>query len=319
MLGEAGLAAEAGQRHEVGPHGRVALDGQRPAVLRGGPVVRVLVADGPQRLDLDQRPPVAPSRPIPPLTGGGAGGQQVIEDLVVRPRRHRVDGRGDLVEVGAEFVAQEPHLFGEDRAVEGEKVGGRRADRVDRLPERHVVEGDAGALVGRPVGAFLQRDRVDGAAHARQRQGQHPGQVARVQAAAVDRAGSGLARRGDPVPVGGGDAARMEHERGRGHVLARGQQRTDVVDTGGARRVEHAVGVEAEDLVDVGGGPDTDRVATHERAEIGAVLVGRVDAGADQGQVGPVVEDRRHHLGSDSACPPLDDPVHRANVARSEP
>ena len=77
------LPGEAGQRQEVHAHGRVALDGQRPAVLGRGPMLRVFAADGPQRLDLDARFAVAPPDHVPALARRRARPQQPIEDLVV--------------------------------------------------------------------------------------------------------------------------------------------------------------------------------------------------------------------------------------------
>ncbi|HYJ57441.1 MAG TPA: hypothetical protein VEX40_18395, partial [Mycobacterium sp.] len=60
----------------------------------------------------------------------------------------------------------------------------------------------------------------------------------------------------------------MEQKCGGGNAFPAGQQRTDVVDAGGARSVENAVGVEGQDGVDVGGGRHADRIPTDERADV---------------------------------------------------
>src|SRR5207237_454222 len=65
-----------------------------------------------------------------------------------------------LVDAGVERVGEQPHLFDEDAAVEAQELALVLAHLVERLAESHVVERDAGALVERPVRAFLQRDPV---------------------------------------------------------------------------------------------------------------------------------------------------------------
>ena len=71
-----------------------------------GPVFGILPADGPQRLDLDERLTGAAAGPDPPLTRGGSGPQQVIEDLVILLGRNRFDRGGDVVNAGVQRVGE---------------------------------------------------------------------------------------------------------------------------------------------------------------------------------------------------------------------
>ena len=106
VLGDACVAAEAGQSQEVHAHGRVAFDGQCPAVLGCRPMLRILVTDRPQRLDFDARFAVTTPDQVPALACRGALLEQTIEHLVVSLRRDHLDVDGDLVEAGAECVAE---------------------------------------------------------------------------------------------------------------------------------------------------------------------------------------------------------------------
>jgi hypothetical protein len=65
-------------------------------------------------------------------------------------------------------------------------------------------EADVGAVVERHVGAFLQGDLVDRAAHPRQRKRQDARQVARVDAAGVKGAVALAACRRQPLTIGVG-------------------------------------------------------------------------------------------------------------------
>jgi hypothetical protein len=76
-----------------------------------------------------------------------------------------------------------------------------------------------------------------------------------------------------------------------------------------AGEVGHAVGAEGQDRLDVTGGSHADRVASGERGDVGALLVGAVDLGADQLEVGPV-DDRPDRFDPLVAGRPLHDPVH---------
>ena len=96
--------------------------------------------------------------------------EQPIEDLVVLLRRDGFDVDGDFVEARVERVCQQPDLFDEHRFHVAEVLVDVGVDDVERLAELHVAEADVGAVVERHVGAFLQGDLVDGAAHPGQRQ-----------------------------------------------------------------------------------------------------------------------------------------------------
>ena len=164
------LPGEAGQGQEVDPHRRVALDGQCPAVLGGGPMLRVLPADRPQRLDLDAGLTLAPPDQVPALPRSGSCSEQSIEDLVVLLRGDGFDVDGDFVDVGVERVGEQPDLFDEHRFHVPEVLVDVGVDDLERLAELHVAEADVGAVVERHVGAFLQGDLVDRAAHPGERQ-----------------------------------------------------------------------------------------------------------------------------------------------------
>ena len=135
-----------------------------------GQCSRVLVADRPQRLDLDAGFAVAPTDHVPALARRGAGLEQTVEDLVVLLRGDGFDVDGDFVEACVERVTQQPDLFDEHRFHVAEVLVDVGVDDVERLAELHVAEADVGAVVERHVGAFLQGDLVDGAAHPGQRE-----------------------------------------------------------------------------------------------------------------------------------------------------
>ena len=88
---------------------------------------------------------------------------------------------------GMERIGHQPDLLLEDAAVEPQEVAVLLVHLLRRTAEAHVVERDVGALVDRPVGPLLQRDALDAAAHARQREWQHAAEVAGIQTGAVDR------------------------------------------------------------------------------------------------------------------------------------
>ena len=215
--------------------------------------------------------------------------------------------RRHLVDPGVQRVGEQPHLLGEDRAVEGEEFVCGDADLVDRCAEAHVVERDRGAVVDRPVGPLLQGQLVDGAAHPAQRQRQRPGQVAGVQPAAVHADPARVAGGQQPVAIGGGQAVGMEQERRRDDVLAARQDGAHLVEVGEPRRVHHAVGIDGQDAVDVGGCGDPDRVAADQHACVDTVLVVGIHSDTGQFESGPGIEDRCEHLPADGAGTPLDD------------
>jgi hypothetical protein len=69
-------------------------------------VLGVFVADRPQRLDLDERVTGATARPLPALARGGAGTQQVIEDLMVVLGGDGLDRRSHLVDPRVQRIRQ---------------------------------------------------------------------------------------------------------------------------------------------------------------------------------------------------------------------
>ena len=79
-----------------------------------------------------------------------------------------------------------------------------------------------------------------------------------------------------------------------------------------------AIGGHRQQLCDVGGGEDADRVASDEGADVLAVLGTGVHLDPDEIEVGPVVEDRGDHLGADCAGAPLNDSVRRARRRHTE-
>jgi len=93
----------------------------------------------------------------------------------------------------------------------------------------------------------------------------------------------------------------------RHHALARAEQRGHLGVVRHQRAVDHAVGVQSEDLLGAGRRRDPDRVGAEDLADVLAVLVVRVHPAADQLQVGMAEHplDRRlaHATGG-----PLHDP-----------
>ena len=70
------------------------------------------------------------------------------------------------------------------------------------------------------------------------------------------------------------------------HVLARGQQPGHHGRVGHDRRVDHAVGIQGHQLVDVIGGQHPERVEPAQLAHVAAGLVGAVDPAPDQLEFG---------------------------------
>jgi hypothetical protein len=120
------------------------------------------------------------------------------------------------------------------------------------------------------------------------------------------------------VAVGRGQALRVEQERRRDDVLAAGQNRAHLVEIGGARGVEHAVGLHRQYFRGVGRREHAERVTPDEYADVLAVLVFGVDLRADQIEVGSVVEDRGDHLRTDGPGAPWNDSVRRVLLRHTE-
>ena len=107
--------------------------------------------------------------------------------------------------------------------------------------------------------------------------------------------------------VCGPGALRVEQKRGRGDVLSAREDRAHLVDVGVARGVEHAVGIEGQHPVHVGRRRHADRFPPDQHAHVGSILVGRIDARADDLEVRAVVDDRGEHLAAHRAGAPCDD------------
>jgi len=185
--------------------------------------------------------------------------------------------------------------------------------------EAHVVEGDVRTLVKGPVGAFLQDHLVDASTHPGQRQREHTGQVSRVQAGSVDRGAATFAGLDDPGQVCGRQRLGIEQEGGRDDVLARLEQRADLVQVRVAWHVEDTVGVRVADRLQVARRRHADRVASGQHAEILAVLLGAVHPAADQVEV-VAVDDGPDRLDTLRAGRPLNHSIrHRGARYRSAP
>ena len=112
-----------------------------------------------------------------------------------------------------------------------------------------------------------------------------------------------------PLPVGVGKPGRIEQEHGGGNVLSAGQQRADLVEVAIARRVDDAVGVERDDLVDIRRGGDADRIPTDELACVDPVLGVGIHPDADHLEVVAVIQNCGQQLTADRARPPQDHPI----------
>ena len=86
-------------------------------------------------------------------------------------------------------------------------------------------------------------------------------------------------------------------------------RRADVVEVAVARGVDHAVGVQRDDLVDVRGGGDADRVPADQLPGVDPVLGVGIHPDTDHFEVAAVIENRRQQLAADRADSPQDHPV----------
>ncbi len=126
-----------------------------------------------------------------------------------------------------------------------------------------------------------------------------------VDAGAVQRHAGGAADGVEPGALVGG---RVEPAQRRHHVLARLQEPGHDVDVGEDRAVDDAVGVERQERLDVAGGGDPDRSPSDERADVDAVLVGRVHPAARDLEI-RVVQDPLDGGPADVAGRPLHDAI----------
>ncbi|BBW99902.1 hypothetical protein MMOR_08390 [Mycolicibacterium moriokaense] len=138
---------------------------------------------------------------------------------------------------------------------------------------------------------------------------EYTGEVAGVDTAAVYGAGALLAGGEDAVAVPRLDPCGMEQKGSRDNVFAALQQSAYVVERRGAGRVDDAVGVKVQDLADVGGRGDADRLTVDERADVDAVLGLGVHECADELEIVVVVENGGDDLAADRAGTPLNHPM----------
>ena len=245
--------------------------------------------------------PVDQAFPPEPL-GGDEPGRDGPDGRV-----DRRGGDGDVVggaqlgiEVEAELGGHHPHRLPEAGA---EGVGhDAGAGLLWRGAEQHPVADDVGSAVRADVGELLGPDVAHRADSAEIISGNRsvmpPGWM--PVPCSVTPAARHTASNARPLVVGRVEPAERGHD-----VLARLEDAGDDRRVGEQRAVDHAVGVDGEQRLDVGGGGDADRVAADQRADVDAVLVGRVHPAPDQLEVG-VIE---HALDGGPAHParrPLD-------------
>ncbi len=103
-----------------------------------------------------------------------------------------------------------------------------------------------------------------------------------------------------------GNAPRVEQERDRSHIFPARQQCADVVEIGERRRVQDAIGVKVQDLVDVGGGGDADGLAPDQSPDVDSVLLVGIHPCAGDFEVRSMVDDRGQQFGAHRTRRPLD-------------
>jgi hypothetical protein len=130
----------------------------------------------------------------------------------------------------------------------------------------------------------------------------------------VQRDAALLAGREQTGTVGGLDARGVKEECGGDDVLATGQDLADVVEMCGARRVQHAVCVERQDLLHVGRRRHADRLTPDQGADVHAVLGVRVDKSPNDLEVVAAVDDGGEYLRADRAGAPLNNAIHARTV-----
>ena len=176
-------------------------------------------------------------------------------------------GEGSVANVGDRGIAAQPHQI--------EDEGGRgHRRRIDGL-----AHGDA-AQVGAQRGGGERQPLDD---------------QPRIDADPGERRAAAHACLAQPVGIGGAMARRPVKARCRHDILAAFEQPDDITDERvvgqrDARRVDHHVGVEREDVVDARGGHDAGRRAFAQFAGVTPGFGRVVDEHAAQGEVG-VVDD----------------------------
>ena len=112
----------------------------------------------------------------------------------------------------------------------------------------------------------------------------------------------------------GGRRVRVDPADRRDDVLARPEQRDDLVLVGHQRRVDDAVGVAVEDLLLAGGREHADRLAADDLADVLAVLVRAVHPGADELELGV-----REHVLDGGLADPAGGPLGDSDRSCTEP
>ena len=178
------------------------------------------------------------------------------------------------------------------------------------LPEQHHVAHDLGRAVGADVAELLGAHVCHRVRKRRHHEREPLGDPAGMDAGAVQRdatLGAGGLEVGDVLGL-------REHPADRRHeVLARAQDARDDLGIGEDGRVDHAVGVDRERLVDVGRRGDADRLAPDELADVAAVLGRAVYPAPDELELGM----RQHALdrgAPDATRRPLDHAVAHADA-----
>lgn len=181
---------------------------------------------------------------------------------------------------------------------------------VDGIAETHGGDFGGRRIVDGGVERFDDADPVDPVGDARGDDREQLDEAGGVDAAAEDRGVTAAARLDDAVApgaeAGAGDELRCGHD-----IDAGGQDADQFVDVGEHRVVDHAVGPQRQQRVDIIGGGDADRCDAAQRADVDTDLVLRPCVAADEFEV-RVGGDRVHRLRADVARRPLHDPVGHA-------
>ena len=184
------------------------------------------------------------------------------------------------------------------------------------LSEAHDVEQHRGALVVRVVHDFLDEQRIDALEDRRHGEREHLGGPAGLDAGGVKRRTSFGTGGFQAIHHAPAHALRIDQrgDRGRHDVLARREQPADVVECAGRihfaeGHVQHAIGVEGQDLLGVSGRRHADPADPADVTDVTAGLGVAVDIRADQLELGVAVHGS-HRVPTYGPSGPLDDAKH---------
>ncbi len=210
-------------------------------------------------------------------------------------------GDGDLlhrlelgIDVEPHLRHDHPHRRLEARAQQADDRSGHRL--LGRHAEAHDVAHDVGRVVGADVAELLRPHVRHRGSQRRHHEREPLGDATGVNAGAVQRAaalGAGVEDGLAVVEIG------VDPPDRRDHVLARPKERDHLVLVRQQRAVDHAVGVEGEDVVHAGRRGDADRVEADELADVLAVLAR------------PSAPTRRPARGRGAPAPPRSPPCPR--------